>query len=90
MNSHTNDHFLTDTTKHENEAPSPSPVKGRTAAPGCPWAGEGAYPTLSYQGAAKQHFLGWGLDAKESKEKAAETAALYADERGIITVYFLL
>jgi hypothetical protein len=46
---YTNDHFPTDATKHENVAPSPSAVKCRTAAPGCPWAGEGAYPTLSYK-----------------------------------------
>jgi phosphatidylserine/phosphatidylglycerophosphate/cardiolipin synthase-like enzyme len=47
---YTNDHFLSDTTKNENEAPSPSAVKCRTAAPGCPWAGEGACPPLSYKG----------------------------------------
>ena len=46
---HTNDHFLTDTTKHENVVPSPSAAKCRTTALGCPWAGEGACPTLSYK-----------------------------------------
>ena len=72
ISSHNNDRFLTDTTKQENVAPSPPAVKCRTAAPGCPWAGEGAYPTLSYKRAIKRLFFVILSAAKNLSFKAAE------------------